>query len=381
MFAAPAKDLAKALGFAAELAKGDSYARKIAGFEAISLAGTGAVVEVAGHIGDFHLVVSLPIAAMFERVAVPGQRLAGLIGGLPSDGMVEFSREGTMVRVSRGRARFVLPTIPTTDLPALLSLNEKVGQIELARTDAHRLFAWTAFAASTEETRYYMNGVNLRDRADGLAGIASDGHRLVRTILSGAGGFGDGVTVPNNAVRVVIKLLSERTIERVVMRCSRTLFELSGPGFTFTSKVLDAVFPDTDRVIPKPSGNTAVVDVGALMRAAACVKAVAGTESKAVPLVGLEWDGEPGVLHCSLAGWDVADDFIEAAEISGTGKVAVDADLLGEMLEEFRGKTIRLDGDGSKPQGTPLLLTDPKDPNYLALLSPCRWPLAASMEE
>ena len=109
------------------------------------------------------------------------------------------------------------------------------------------------------------------------------------------------------------------------------------------------------------------------------MKAVAGTESKAVPLVGLEWGDEPNV-HISLAGWDVADDFV-AAEISGVGKVALNADLLGEMLAEFPGKTVRLDGDGSQGQITPLLLTDPADANYLALLSPCSWPLAASMEK
>ena len=223
------------------------------------------MVEVAGNVGDFHLIVSLPIATVFERVAVPGQRLTALIGGLPSAGMVEFHREeGTMARVSCGRARFRLPTISNDQLPALLNLDEEVGRIALSRTDAHRLFARTAFAASTEETRYYMNGVNLRDRADGLASIASDGHRLIRTILPDVGGLGDGVTVPNNAVRVVLKLLSERTIERVTLRCSRTLFEVSGPSFTFTSKVLDDSFPDTDRVIPTPSGNTAIVDVATL---------------------------------------------------------------------------------------------------------------------
>ena len=351
--------------------------RKTAALEAIQLAGTGEGMEIASNIGDFALVVSLAITAAFERVAIPGGRLAALVGGLPNDGTVEICREGTMVRISCGQARFRLPTISSDQLPALLGLSEEVGQVELARADAHRLFAQSAFAASTEETRYYLNGVYLRDVDAGLAGIATDGYRLIKTTVSGVAGLSsNGLILPNAAVKIILRILSERSIERVVPRCSRTLFELSGPGFTFVSKLVDGVYPNTDRVIPTPGGNAAITSTAALRRAVECVRTVAGSESKAAPLAGLEWDGKSGVLHVSLASWDVADDFIETEMISGLGQVAVNADLLAEMLEEFPGETVRLDGDGSQNQMTPLLITDPKNADYLALLMPCRWPLA-----
>ena len=88
--------------------------------------------------------------------------------------------------------------------------------------------------------------------------------------------------------------------------------------------MLDDSFPDTDRVIPTPSGNTAIVNVAALIHAVECVKAVAGTESKAVPLVGLEWNGEPSAAY-QLGRLGTADDFVDA-EISGVGKVALNAE-------------------------------------------------------
>ena len=163
MFSATAKELTRALGLAAELAKGNAYARKMAPFEAISLIGTGEEVEIASHVGDFALVVSLPIAATFERIGIPGARLAGLVGGLPGDGMVEFHHEGTMARVFCKRARFKLPTIPATDLPAFLSLGEEVGRIELARVDGNRLFAqrmriiWRCFRRAGGRSRRWRN--------------------------------------------------------------------------------------------------------------------------------------------------------------------------------------------------------------------------------
>ena len=233
------------------------------------------------------------------------------------------------------------------------------------------MFATTAFAACTSSTRYYLNGVLLRDVSGGLSGVATDGYRLVQVIVSGAA-LGADLIVPNGATEIILKLLKVSKAAELALCHSSTLLELAGGAFVFTSKLIDGSYPDVSRAIPAPSGNAVVVCREELLRAVRRVVAVAGKDTKAIPLVGLEWDAaDPAALHLSLAGWDVADDVVEASAVTGVGRIAVNAAYFAEHIDEFVGTRIRLDQHDPR---SPVLLSNPEDSAYTGLLMPCTFP-------
>ena len=286
-------------------------------------------------------------------VAVHGQRLAALVARFPGDAMVTLTAEGAAAGVACGRSRFKLPIIPLDDMPAPLAVAEETGRLELSRADAIRALDAPLVAVGNELSRYYLMGVYLHAADGALAAVATDGHQLVRCRFPGVDGFTTGLILPRAAVKIVLKLLADKAIERVTLRRSLSLCAIEGPRFVFTSKLIDGTFPDYQRVIPQPSSNAVIVDRGALLQALGRLGAVA--DDNLPEIVGLQWSaGESALRLCLTRQADLADDVVDA-EVSGAGRIATSLEQLSELIDGLAGERVRLDaGEPSRP----LLITD-----------------------
>ena len=143
---------------------------------------------------------------------------------------------------------------------------------------------------------------------------------------------------------------------------------LEGPRFTFISKLIDGTFPDYERVVPQSSDNAVTVDRGTLLDALGRIETVAD-ETRDI-IVGLLWTVDAPLLRlCLTQQPDAADDAVDA-EISGAGRIAVNAKLLAGLIGNLDAERVHLDANGAPG---PLLITNPEDQNYLALLMPCAW--------
>ena len=117
------------------------------------------------------------------QITAPAQTLYEIVRKLPDGAEVElkFAGEDPRLSVAAGRSRFNLPVLPAGDFP-VMSSDGLGGRITLDAADLARLIDKTRFAISTEETRYYLNGLYLHTVMDGgeakLRAVATDGHRL-----------------------------------------------------------------------------------------------------------------------------------------------------------------------------------------------------------
>jgi DNA polymerase-3 subunit beta len=368
---ASAAELAGALALAASLSD-DGRIRKIAGLEAVRLAAADDELTIAADVLDFAITLTVPAVVESPcEVAVSASRLSALAAGFLPEATIEIQSDGTVCHIGSGRSRFKLPTIALDGLPAPLKLAEETGRVALAREEAATLLVRPAFAASTEKTRIYFGGVLLHDNEGALAAVATDGHRLVLTRVPGARGLSAAdfkLIVPNAALKIIGKLLANKDVERITLRRSKTLLSVEGVCFVFVSKLIDGIFPNYPKFIPKPSGNTVTVDRAELLRALDRIAAVAEDQSQ-YRVVGLMWsEGEPELRLC-LVGSDAADDSI-AAEVTGKGRTAAQIHLLAEMVDELNGKTVNIDSGGA---GQPILILDSDDVGTLGLVLPYAW--------
>ena len=190
--------------------------------------------------------------------------------------------------VVAGRSRFSLATLPREDFPVMAS-SEYECSYALPAPIARRLFDKSKFAVSTEETRYYLNGVYLHvaeeEGEKALRAVATDGHRLARidTELPAGAEAAPGVIVPRKTVGELRKLLDDDEAE-IAISVSETKIRFSVAGLVLTSKVIDGAFPDYSRVIP--TGNTRRMEVDAAEFASAVdrVATVSQERSRAVKL-------------------------------------------------------------------------------------------------
>jgi DNA polymerase-3 subunit beta len=312
------------------------------------------------------------------EVAKPGEAvvrasaLAGLIRGFAKDSTVEIGADAHGAWIHCGRARYQLPAMPVEQLPPVPAIDDVTGEIELDRKELLESIKQIAFAASTEETRYYMNGILFRDRDDCLVLVATDGRRLAKCQIPSAPFSADhSCIVPNASVAATIKLLTRTTVEDVRLRRSKRLLEVSAPGFVLTSKLIDGAFPDYTRVIPATPANSATVDHVDLVAALTRLDAVSAHEKKLQHLVGLSWDPAEPMLRLSLPHQPGAADDVIAATVAGGAPVQTAAQIhhVVELVDELRGKRVCVATVGA---GNPILIADPANDAVLMLQMPCR---------
>src|SRR5215813_11001652 len=145
---------------------------------------------------------------------VPAHIFYEIVRKLPEGAQIvlEASGDRAVLSLRAGRSRFTLQTLPESDFPDLAA-GEMSHSFKLAAADLRRLIEKIQFAISTEETRYYLNGIYLHTAGTAKSGtlraVATDGHRLAQCELplpQGAAGI-PGVIVPRKTVGEVQRLI------------------------------------------------------------------------------------------------------------------------------------------------------------------------------
>ncbi|MCV2893645.1 DNA polymerase III subunit beta [Lentibacter sp. XHP0401] len=231
--------------------------------------------------------------AQVERAGattVSAVMLHEIVRKLPDGALVTLIDDGATGRltVEAGRSNFSLATLPKEDFP-VMATSEYSSNFSAPAPMLRRLFDKSKFAISTEETRYYLNGVYMHvSDADGgkvLRCVATDGHRLARIDAELPGGAADmpGVIVPRKTVNELRKLLDDDEA-KIAVSVSETKIRFATPDITLTSKVIDGTFPDYTRVIPQGNTRKLEVDAAEFAKAVDRVATVSSERSRAVKL-------------------------------------------------------------------------------------------------
>jgi len=213
-----------------------------------------------------------------------------IVRKLPDGALVALADDPHTGRltVQAGRSSFQLTTLPREDFPVMAS-SEYQTRFSAPAGVLKRLFEKAKFAISTEETRYYLNGVyfHVAEGAEGkvLRCVATDGHRLARVdapLPDGAAAMA-GVIVPRKTVGELRKLLDDDAAE-ISVAVSETKLRFATADLALTSKVIDGTFPDYARVIPAGNTRRLQVDAAEFAKAVDRVATISQERARAVKL-------------------------------------------------------------------------------------------------
>jgi DNA polymerase-3 subunit beta len=240
---------------------------------------------------DLEATESAPADVAQEgSTTVPAHVLYEIVRKLPEGAQVslEMSGEISQLLLRSGRARFHLQCLPASDFPDLTT-GDLSHRFALSSGDLKKLIDNTQFAISTEETRYYLNGIFLHvtevDGAAVLRAVATDGHRLARVELpapKGAAGM-PGVIVPRKAVSEIQKLI-EDLAQEIVVELSTAKARFQFGDTVLTTKLIDGTFPDYGRVIPANNDKRLVVDKEPFAKAVDRVSTISSERGRAIKL-------------------------------------------------------------------------------------------------
>ncbi len=251
---------------------------------------------------DLDIEISEAIPAVVSEpgaTTVPAHMIHDIVRKLPDGAQVELATrpDGATLDIRSGRSKFSLQMLPESDFPDLTA-GTFSHTFTLTAADLKRLVDRTWFAISTEETRYYLNGIYFHAVENGgglkFRAVATDGHRLARAEIEAPHGSEDmpGVIVPRKTVGEIQKLVEDPeakvTVELSDSKIRLTFLGKDGEnpsvGIVLTSKLIDGTFPDYGRVIPQGNDKLMRVDRGEFATAVDRVSTISSERGRAVKL-------------------------------------------------------------------------------------------------
>ncbi|MDR2007657.1 MAG: DNA polymerase III subunit beta [Alphaproteobacteria bacterium] len=198
-------------------------------------------------------------------ITAPAFLLGETIKRLPLDARVEISLVEDKLHIICGKFKGTLSTLPVDDFP-IIQTDNLPSTLKIKKTDFKELMENTKFAISTDETRYYLNGVYLHTTNNAkeehvLRCVSTDGHRLALadSVVSNDIKIEEGIIIPKKAVEEISKLIDKVADEDLEISCSSSRICFKFSNIILTSKLIDGNFPNYDRVIPK--NNDKILEV------------------------------------------------------------------------------------------------------------------------
>jgi DNA polymerase-3 subunit beta len=331
--------------------------------------------DISFRATDLDIEVVDKVGGMVERAGattVGAHTLHEIVRKLPDGSMIELSDDGVSGRldVKAGRSNFSLATLRREDFPVMAS-SEYECNFACPAPVLRRLFDKSKFAISTEETRYYLNGVYMHS-ADAESGkvlrcVATDGHRLARidAPLPGEAENLPGVIVPRKTVGELRKLLDDDEAT-IAVSVSETKVRFATSEITLTSKVIDGSFPDYTRVIPTGNTRRLEVDAADFAQAVDRVSTVSSERSRAVKL---SMEEDRLVLSVNAPESGAADEEVAVAYADERLEIGFNAKYLLEIAGQVdRENAVFL----FNTSGDPTLMREGNDETAVYVVMPMR---------
>jgi DNA polymerase-3 subunit beta len=322
---------------------------------------------------DIEVVDKAP--AQVERAGattVSATTLHEIVRKLPDGALITLTSDSASGRltVEAGRSNFSLATLPREDFPVMATA-EYQSNFKAPAPVLRRLFDKSKFAISTEETRYYLNGVYMHisdsEGSKVLRCVATDGHRLARIDAPMPDNAAEmpGVIVPRKTVGELRKLLDDDEME-IAVSVSETKIRFATPDITLTSKVIDGTFPDYTRVIPQGNTRKMEVDASDFARAVDRVATVSSERSRAVKL---QLDEDRLILSVNAPDSGAAEEELAVAYADERLEIGFNAKYLLEIASQVdRENAVFL----FNSSGDPTLMREGNDMSAVYVVMPMR---------
>lgn len=346
----------------------------ILGCVRLSIDGEELLIEAT----DLDRFVTVRIAAEGELspLCIDYARLSGILSAVKdrSELSIEPTKEGAVI--AAGRSRFTVATMPTDHWP---TLEEPKWQhaFELAAPPFARLMTALEPAISTEETRFYLNGIFLQPgslgdprQTDMLLAVATDGHKLGARHMAAPGLPAIELIVPRVACAAIAKLFGDA--DTLQVSCNDRKLMVTVGSTSYITKLIEGTFPDWRRITPVSKPSAFSYDLSAIM-AAGQVAAASKSAEKLGKAIKLTFgSGETQIQatdfnNPAFTGADVVphSDLGEPEET----EIGVNVEYLLEMLPTLDAETIELT---PSEKGGPIILRGATHQDRLALIMPQR---------
>ena len=270
---------------------------------------------------------------------VSAHTLFEIVRKLPEGSQVSLSAAEGRLHIAASRYKSNLPTLPRDDFP-IIAEGELPTSFELPAAKLRQIIDKTRFAISTEETRYYLNGIFMHVADDVLKAAATDGHRLARVTIArpeGAQGMPD-IIVPRKCIGELRKLLDE-VDGSVAVSLSGSKIRFTLGHAVLTSKLIDGTFPDYSRVIPTGNDKLLTIDPKSFLQGVDRVATIASEKTRAVKMA---LDRDKITLSVTSPENGTATEEVPGDYSAAGFEIGFNAKYLSDILSQIESDTVEV---------------------------------------
>ena len=303
------------------------------------------------------------------EITLPARKLADICKSLPSESIVNVEiQEDKRARVTAGRSRFELATLPASEFPELEDIGD-VHTLELPENTLKHLLEAASFAMANQDVRYYLNGLLLEVNPDGVRTVATDGHRLALCFhtaeMQGVEQSRQFI-IPRKGVLELSRLLRSDCQVPVQVQSSQNHLRVQLDNLRFTTKLVDGRYPDYRAAVP--GGGQIQVDLNR--------KAIKDMLSRVAILSNEKFRGVRLSLSENLLQvqahnpeQEIATDELDVQYSGNDFSIGFNVTYLLDAVNHLEGQTLRL--HCNSPESS-VLLTDPDDETVRNVIMPIR---------
>lgn len=303
-------------------------------------------------------------------VTASAKKLFEIVRELPDEPVKISVSANSYLDIRCARAQFSLAGSSAEEYPTLPSFSSD-DTATVQSLLLGEMIEKTIYAASTDETRYNLNGVYLEilDETGKLRMVATDGHRLAyvdRTLGADVGGLAAGVIIPRKGLVELKRLLDEDDADEVEIGFEGNSGVAKKGEVTLFMRLIEGEFPKYQQVVPSEIKSQLVIEAGGLTHALRRVALLSAERSRAV-----KFELTSGRLSLSSNNPDLGE-AREELDVDYAGEdltIAFNARYVMDALNAIRAKEIRL---GFQDTLSPARIIPTDDDDTLAVVMPMR---------
>lgn len=317
---------------------------------------------------DLELTIQLTVPVHADRTGsavVPARLVADIVRALPA-GAVEVTSADDELTISSGRSKFAVRPLALGDYPTLAVPD--VEPVTLGSKQFASALRQVVRAASSDDARAVLTGVQISANEAGVKMVATDSYRLAvrdlpqSTLLAA----GQHVLVPSRALAELQRVLPDGDGAELTVRLGAREAVFSTGATRVTTRLIEGDYPNVQNLLPTSYPNLLTVGRDALLEALRRVKILAQDTPVRLGLGG-------GTLKLTAVTNEVgsADEEIDAAYDGTEMTVAFNPDYLAAGLDAVEGDEVTL---ATMDPMKPAVLRGVGHDDYLYLLMPVRVP-------
>lgn len=298
-------------------------------------------------------------------ITVSARKLADIVKELPENETIHFATTANdRVEITCGDGVYRIIGLSDEEFPQLPSVD---GELLTIDGDTLRaLLRKTEFAASTEDVRYFLNGLYFSFLANRTEVVATDSRwlALAYTDPLKAPGNVDGFILPLKAVKEITRTFADSSAVTISMFENQILF--ADEHATLTARLVEGDYPKYEKLIPESTTGRTVLSKEDILRA---VRRVALLSNPKNYSVSLDIEAERITISAKTPEVGEAHETVTVQSCTANARIAIDARLLIEIFAHIETELLAIEFTG---EFSPVLIRPIGDETHVCLVMPMR---------